>query len=567
MDERKKGEEIEEREEQEEKEKAGEELILLKDVYLAPRMQLLQRESPDDLEKNMRRYTSAVLWAGDKVVRENIWEGFSASAVAETVRRTKEYEQVTKNFYTIDDSEEFYEKRNEKRDPRVGTFGYVGPSGKRPELFQSDVSSFFSRMALADVVVPAADAAGASSVADCRPNSLRSNHAAASRVQSLPIWSRLSDTDTEGGVDGEGQRNIGVERATNPVKEAVDMFLPGRREVERIQNFAYAARRVEAEEEEARSQYAQSLRGEWPGVPPRGMFEKVVLPTAVSYLGGGAAGSFAGAAVCAAASVDDSTTNPAVGGGRGGTTMSMMWQSKHEGELKETEETRVSLMEHDQHPPQQDDAEAGSTEWQQHVQSLGHFVLELGEDFSNVAALLARQSAEEGDGWSDRAEIEWLADSPSPDTSALLCLRLGMEPVLGFVAAESESAAEGLFAQLLPRFTAEWKDKPFLLTYPREYHDGIERVLSYGAHLNKHWLQPVSLYIAPGEGPRVCWKTLHPAYLEYQEEGGVVVEGASGAIGSAQVAAGSVSAAAGSVSVAAAFDALRRVSCLGCESC
>ena len=138
---------------------------------------------------------------------------------------------------------------------------------------------------------------------------------------------------------------------------------------------------------------------------------------------------------------------------------------------------------------------------------------------------------------------------------------------MGFVAAQCPVAAEALLSQMLPRLTAEWADKSFLLTYPRAFHDGIERVLTHGARLPKHWLQPVSLYVTPDSGPSILWNCLHPSInhnqsmqrQQFRDKGGGnhVTRGRSGpcnASGSADPI---------TISAGAAYDALRRVSMCG----
>jgi GNAT superfamily N-acetyltransferase len=456
-------------EKQDERESKDEDWMMMRDVCVDARTQLLQRADAGDAEASVRRYVSSRMWAGDQVVREQIWEVFSANAVKETVRQVNEYETVTKKYYHIDDEYELQWERERKRADRQGTDCYVGPGGKRPELYRNDISSFFSHMSLADVVVPV------------------------------------------------------------PQGRARQLFLPGRQDVERIQKVAFSKRRASAEAEEISAMHKRSLRGQWPGIPPRGLFEKVLTPPLQNSSGSQAQRSKASEHVQGAGIGEKG------GGGKG-------------------DPGNVGV---------------GSDFWRQHVKGLGAFVLALGDEFANVASMIARQSASQmaNDTWSSTTQVEWLADAPPPRTSALVCLRLDAEPVMGFVAAQCPDAAEALLAQMLPRLTAEWADKSFLLTYPRAFHDGIEQVLTHGARLPKHWLQPVSLYVTPDSGPSILWNCLHPSVnhnqrmqrQQFRDKGGGnhVTRGRAGpcnASGSAHPI---------TISAGAAYDALRRVSMCG----
>ena len=431
-------------------------VVLTRDVCVDAKTQLLFQGAerlggiaPAEVDREMRRYLSAVMWAGSKLVREQIWEGFSACAVKETARENMEYELVTRKYYDIDDPNEVPFERSQKRGPREGTDSYMGPVGLRQpvELRQSDVESFFSRVLLADVLLPA-------------------------------------EVDSEASINavavGKGHRwNRGC-------------FLPGREEVVGLEEVAFAPRRRRAEEENAQAHAAQARRGYWPGVPPRGQSERIVLP-AVGDAPNRACGVATTAEMRMTMEQEHGSEQNANRKGAGERVTPS--SSVSMGDTTEIAKTPLAGMARNKI----------SAHWREHVQNLGDFVLSIGEGNSHVAALLARQTAEEGDGWSGAAGIEWLADAPYPDITALVGLRLEMEPVLGYVAAESANAGEELFAQLLPRLTGEWQGKSILLTYLRSMHDGIIRVLLHGARLPLHWLQPVSLFELPSTGPLALW--------------------------------------------------------------
>ena len=46
--------------------------------------------------------------------------------------------------------------------------------------------------------------------------------------------------------------------------------------------------------------------------------------------------------------------------------------------------------------------------------------------------------------------------------------------------------------------------RSLLLTYPRFMHDAVDRLLSYGARVPKHWLQPVSSRAHPARHSHPC---------------------------------------------------------------
>jgi hypothetical protein len=446
-------------------------LVMLQDLCVDARTQLLQREDEDerDTQGLVRRYLDSRLWGGDKVVRERLWNVFSANAVRETARQTAEYETVTKKYYHIDDPYELQWERERKREARQGTDCYVGPGGKRPELHASDVSSFFSRMSLADMVVH------------------------------------------------------------DPQGRSREVFLPGRQDVEKLQELAFSQRRASAAAEELSAMRKRALRGQWPGIPPRGMFEKTIRPPG-----------------------NCSSDNPA-----------QKWNESRHARDAATAEGGAGRN------GQSENVAVDLEAWTQHVKGLGAFVLSLGDELAHVAALLARQSASQraNDRWSSTTLVEWLADAPPPATSALACLRLDAEPAMGFVAAQCPDAAEKLLAQMLPRLTSDWAGKPFLFTYPRAFHDGIDRVLTNGARLPKHWLQPVSLYIAPDSGPRILWACHHPAvhhrHSTQQQQDSNDDAGHDRANGRSVQSDAPHNAHPLSISAGAAYDALRRISMRG----
>lgn len=145
------------------------------------------------------------------------------------------------------------------------------------------------------------------------------------------------------------------------------------------------------------------------------------------------------------------------------------------------------------------------------------------------------------------------------------------------MAVESESAAEEMMTQLLPRLTSDWEGTPFLFTYPRAFHTEIEQALLHGARIPQHWLQPVSLHRVPDDGPRILWRSGHPHVQNVSEarepivlpRGSAPVGHVNSTAAAAEAAAGDSGIACGSAraglcgvrpATAAAFDAVRRVS-------
>ena len=214
---------------------SGGELVMLRDVCVDPRTQVLCQSEPGGLERRMRRYVAAAMWGGDTVVRERIWETFSANAVEEAELEEVLEKQVTSRYYSTDDRTERLLLRTAQRRDRQGTDCYFGPGGRRPELFKSDVSSFFACMSLADAVMPAEG----------------------SGVQGA-------------GVLGTSSSRLGSERS------AREVVLPGRGDVVSTLARAFARQRALAAEDEACALRRRALRGTWPGVAPRGMSERVI---------------------------------------------------------------------------------------------------------------------------------------------------------------------------------------------------------------------------------------------------------------------------------------------------
>ena len=320
--------------------------VPVRDVCMDGRTQLLSQQIPGEVEERMQRYVSAVTWGGDKVVRENIWEAFSASAVEETRSEEWMVDFLASRFYTTDDPTALPATLAQKRRARVGTDCYYGPGGRRPELYQSDITHFFQSMPLADAVMPVADS-----------------------------------SSSDGVVTGGGRCHAA------DVRMVREVFLPGRRDVATAFERAYAFQRALAEEEETFARRAREMRGEWPGVPPRGMFERAIAAPPVP--------------------------KQAMGSGEG---LENTWlsdeasQKPHAAEAVEVglASTRSCVVQSAREEPA--DAGAAAAEWSRHVRELGSFVLSLGQHFLHVASLLSRQSSEvrycsfrqcKGGGWGE----------------------------------------------------------------------------------------------------------------------------------------------------------------------